>query len=479
MKEGYIKQEDRKKILLITDDIRVHSGVAQVGRETVINTAHRYNWVQIAGAISHPDKGKIQDLSEDTNTHTGLKDSYVKLYPTDGYGDERLVRAVIKDEKPDAIFLITDPRYFEWLFSIEDEIRNQIPIAYLNIWDDLPAPMYNQEFYDSCDALFGISKQTKCINELVLGDKAKEKIIKYIPHGLNHKKFYPIKENDPGYQNYLQFSNQYRLREGKDFVLFFNSRNIRRKCIPDAILAWKFFLDTLSKEERSKCKFILHTAAVDNNGTDLPAVINFLFPEGDSNITISSDKLSIEQMNYLYNAADGVILLSSAEGWGLALTESLLTGTPFIANVTGGMQDQMRFIDDKGKWYTNSPEIPSNHRKTYTKHGDWAFPVYPTNLSLVGSPKTPYIFDDRCSSEDAAKQIRALYDLSSSERKKIGNKGKEWALSDEAGFTAEKMGQRVIEGRDELFSTWKPRSKFTFHRDDEKVNKVLNHKLLY
>ena len=223
----------------------------------------------------------------------------------------------------------------------------------------------------------------------------------------------------------------------------------------------------------------MHTQPVDNNGTDLPAVINFLFPEGDSNITISSDKLSIEQMNYIYNAADAVILLSSAEGWGLALTESLLTGTPFIANVTGGMQDQMRFIDDKGKWYVNSPDIPSNHRKTYTEHGDWAFPVYPTNLSLVGSPKTPYIYDDRCSSEDAAKQIRALYDLPSSERKKLGNKGKEWALSDEAGFTAEKMGQRVIEGMEELFSTWKPRSKFTFHRDDEKSNKVLNHKLLY
>ena len=139
----------------------------------------------------------------------------------------------------------------------------------------------------------------------------------------------------------------------------------------------------------------------------------------------------------------------------------------------------MRFIDDKGKWYVNSPDIPSNHRKTYTEHGDWAFPVYPTNFSLVGSPKTPYIYDDRCSSEDAAKQIRALYDLPSSERKKLGNKGKEWALSDEAGFTAEKMGQRVIEGMEELFSTWKPRSKFTFHRDDEKSNKVLNHKLLY
>ena len=54
MKEGYIKQKDRKNILLLTDDIRVHSGVAQIGREIVTNTSHRYNWTQLAGAIKHP-----------------------------------------------------------------------------------------------------------------------------------------------------------------------------------------------------------------------------------------------------------------------------------------------------------------------------------------------------------------------------------------------------------------------------------------
>ena len=66
MKEGYIKKDKRKKILLLTDDIRTHSGVAQVGRETVLNTCHRYNWVQLAGSIEHPEKGQIIDLSADT-----------------------------------------------------------------------------------------------------------------------------------------------------------------------------------------------------------------------------------------------------------------------------------------------------------------------------------------------------------------------------------------------------------------------------
>jgi hypothetical protein len=169
MKEkfSYLPKEQRKKILLICDDIRVHSGVATVAREIIINTCHHFNWVNIAGAIQHPEKGKHLDLSADTNATEGIEDSSVFIYPTDGYGSPELIRHMMQLEKPDAIMLITDPRYFEWLFMIENEIRKQIPIIYLNIWDDYPAPLYNKAFYESCDALLAISKQTKLINELV------------------------------------------------------------------------------------------------------------------------------------------------------------------------------------------------------------------------------------------------------------------------------------------------------------------------
>ena len=476
MKEGYIKKEDRKNILLLTDDIRVHSGVAQIGREIIINTSHRYNWVQLAGSVKHPDKGKRLDISEDTNSKAGITDSSVILFPTDGYGNPDLLRGVVESENIDAIFLITDPRYFQWVFQMENQIRKKIPIAYLNIWDSLPAPMYNKEFYESCDALFGISKQTKNINEIVLGEKGKNKVIKYIPHGLNNEIFRPIDKNDKELKELKKY-----LSKGKDynFTLLFNSRNIRRKSIADSILAWKLFLDELPKEKREKCNFILHTEPVSEHGTDLGAVVEFLFPEDDHNIAISNDKFTTEQMNLLYNSVDGVILISSAEGWGLALTESLLTGTPFIANVTGGMQDQMRFENDKGEWIDFTPDFPSNHKGTYTKHGEWVLPVYPTNLSIVGSPQTPYIYDDRCSAEDAAKQILNLYNMGDEARKDIGKKGLEWALSDEAGLTAKKMSNRIIEGMDELFDTWEPREKFEFLKDTDFEKKVLKHKLIY
>tara|TARA_R110000796_G_scaffold93917_3_gene198558 strand:- start:4129 stop:5139 length:1011 start_codon:yes stop_codon:yes gene_type:complete len=336
--------------------------------------------------------------------------------------------------------------------------------------------MYNKEFYESCDALFGISKQTKAINEIVLGDRGKNKVIKYVPHGLNNKIFRPLDKTNEELQKFKK-----HLSKGKDcdFMLLFNSRNIRRKSISDTILAWKLFLDELTPEKREKCTLVLHTEPVSEHGTDLGAVIEYMFPEGNGNVVISADKLTTEQMNMMYNCADSVILISSAEGWGLALTESLLSGTPFIANVTGGMQDQMRFEDEDGNWVDFNKDIPSNHRGTYTKHGKWVLPTFPSNLSIVGSPVTPYIYDDRCSFEDASLKIMEMYKMGDEERRERGKAGMEWALSDEAGFTSEKMSNRIIEGLDELFDTWKPREKFEFLKDTDFESRVLKHKIIY
>ena len=473
---AYLPQNERKKILLICDDIRVHSGVATVARELVLNTAQHFNWVNIGGAINHPEAGKRMDLSTDTNATANLTDSSVTLYPTNGYGDVRLIRQLIQIEKPDAIFLITDPRYFIWLFQIENEIRKKMPIIYLNIWDDYPAPMYNKAYYESCDALLAISKQTKNINTLVLGDKAKNKIIEYVPHGLNENIFKPLDVNTPELK---EFKKKLFGNKEIDFALFFNSRNIRRKQIPDAMLAYKLFIDGLSEEQAKRCAFVLHTQVVDDNGTDLEAVRELLF--GDDlkyNIIFSPHMLPADQMNLLYNSTDCQILLTNNEGWGLSLTEALLAGNPIIANVTGGMQDQMRF-SKKDKWIDFDADFPSNHNGTIKEHGEWAFPVYPTNRSIQGSPLTPYIWDDRCNAEDAAEQIKAVYNLSKEERKTRGLKGRDWALSDEAGFTSSNIGKKVITTLDKLFKTWKPRKKYELVNTNEVKPKTVPHKLVY
>lgn len=477
----YIPKEQRKKIMLLCDDIRVHSGVATVAKEIVIHTCHHFNWVQVAGAISHPEKGKKIDLSEATNKEANISDASVFSYPVDGYGNNQEIQNLLSIEKPDALMLITDPRYFQHIFNMEDTIRKQCPIVYLNIWDDYPAPRYNQPYYEACDLLMGISKQTVNINKLVLTDvDTSKKVFKYVPHGLNHEHYFPIDKNHDQYQEYIKFRNDLFKGKQVNFVMFFNSRNIRRKQIPDSMLAFRSFLDSLPYEEALKCRFVLHTEISSDHGTDLNKVNEYLFGEKyEDVIKFSLTKLDRKSLNFLYNIADVQILLTSNEGWGLTLTESMLAGTPFIANVTGGMQDQMRFEDKEGKWFTPNAEIPSNHKGTFKKHGEWAFPVYPTSRSIQGSPPTPYIFDDRCKWEDACDRIKEIYSLSREARKAKGLKGREWAISDEAGFTAKHQGQRVMEAFDELFEIWEPREDYEIVNATEYKGKFLNHEITY
>src|SRR6056300_801570 len=98
-RNGYIKKEDRKTILLLCDDIRMHSGIATMAREFVVGTAHRYNWINLGAGINHPEAGKVLDLSNDVNTKAGIEDANVRIIPNNGYGDAMMVRQLINNFK--------------------------------------------------------------------------------------------------------------------------------------------------------------------------------------------------------------------------------------------------------------------------------------------------------------------------------------------------------------------------------------------
>ena len=476
MKEGYIPQAQRKKVLLLCDDIRMTSGISTMAREIVLGTAHHFNWANIGGAISHPDQGKRFDLNGDTNKFAEIDDASVTLYPISGYGDPQLVRQMIDFEKPDVLMIFTDPRYWVWLFQIENEIRRKIPIVYLNIWDDYPAPLYNEAYYESCDGLMAISKQTLNINKLVLGDKAKDKVLDYIPHGINEKMFYPVNDKK-------ELNNIKKTIFGEkeyDFILMFNSRNIRRKQVPDTMAAFKVFLDKLPKEKADKCALILHTQPIDEHGTDLYAVRDMLFDDNQVDQIYFSDlRIPTPDLNLIYNISDAVILLTSNEGWGLSLTEGMMCGKMIIANVTGGMQDQMRFVDENGKWIDFDAEFCSNHFGKYKTCGEWAIPVFPSNMSIQGSPQTPYIFDDRCDFRDAANAIMEVYEMGYDERERRGKLAHEWVMSDESMMSAKNMSKNIIKHIDKVLVTWKPKPKFELIKIEPLKRKHIRHKLIY
>lgn len=480
MKEGYIKKEERKKILLLSDDIRMTSGISTMAREIVLGTAHRFNWVNVGAALNHPDQGKHLDISQDTNNSIGIPDASVFIYPTNGYGSPELIRTLIERENPDTIMFFTDPRYWIWLFQMENEIRKKIPMIYLNIWDDYPAPIYNKPYYESCDSFMAISKQTLNINRLVLGDTAKDKILRYVPHGINENVFFPITE-------FMKDANEKLEAKKKDifksfnpeFVLFYNARNIRRKSTSDLIAAYSVFCDMIGKEKAKKCAFLLHTDIADENGTDLSVVRDLLCDPEYQKVFFDPARYTPEGMNLLYNMADVTALISSNEGWGLSLTESMMAGRMIIANVTGGMQDQLRFEDENGKWIDFDEKFCSNHFGKYKKHGEWGVGVFPNNMSIVGSIPTPYIFDDRCDFRDVAKAIKEVYDLPVEERKRRGLAGREWVTSEESMMSAKHMCDNVVSTVEDTLKSFKPRKDFELIKVQKLERKKILHPLTY
>jgi len=447
----------KKKILLMSDDLRMHSGVATVSKDIVFETLHEYDWVQMGGAIKHPEAGKIVDMSQHLQKDFGIKDGYLKVYPVDGYGNEDLLRDVIRIEKPDAILHYTDPRFWIWFYNMEAEIRQTTPIFYYNIWDDLPDPQYNTNYYKSSDLLMGISKQTYGINKRLLPDY-KDWQITYVPHGISKRRFNTVEDDNV---SLIDFDSKHGIGN-KKFKILYSNRNIRRKQPGDVMLAYKYFMDGLTPEQREECVLVFHCSPVDDNGTDLPRVHRHLCPDYDVCFTYQTDgrPFGDTDMNLLFNSADVYINLASNEGFGLGSAEALTVGTPIIVNVTGGLQDQCGFKKD-GKFLTAEDyvELGSNHKGTYTEHGEWVFPVYPTNRSLQGSPMTPYIFDDRCQPEDAAVQLKKLYDLGREERKRLGSLGTEYCK--ENLMTSKAMGQEFISSMNGAFDNWKPKEKYT------------------
>lgn len=457
----------KKKILLLSDDLRMASGIATMSKELVVGTAHKYDWFQVGAAINHPEQGKVLDVSEDIRNRYGIADANVKILPWNGYGNPDLLRQLMNSEQPDAILHFTDPRYWTWLYEMEHEIRQNCPILYYTIWDDLPDPLYNRNYYESCDWLGCISRQTYGIVTRLTSrtDKPtwkphKDWQVTYVPHGINTEVYKPLTEEEISAElrKDLFGDKEY------EFVLYWTNRNIRRKQPADVIMAFKEFCENIGPEKAEKVALVMHTQPVDENGTDLPAVYKTLASE--CNIIFSDKRRLQDELNQFYNMVDCTINIANNEGFGLTTAESVMAGTPIIVNVTGGLQDQCGFrFKDSGKLLTEDDyvQIGSLHNwrewMDRVSWGEWVIPVWSKAQSLAGSVPTPYIWDDRVDIYDVAKAIEEMYNTPKEERKKAGLKGREAFIGD-MGLSHTNMCNKLIDGIESTFQNWTPRQRF-------------------
>ena len=285
----------------------------------------------------------------------------------------------------------------------------------------------------------------------------------HIPHGVDPDLF---KKADSTEEINLMMDIRAKMFQATNddvkFVVLYNSRNIRRKMTGDVILAFQKFVRELPEEERKTVRLILHTQPRDENGTDLPAIIRDIASDVGQNVVFSHQRVDTLTLNRIYNIADVIINLASNEGFGISTLEGMLAEKMTVANVTGGLQDQMGFRDEKGEYLHEDVHYQtdwgSNSDGKYKEHGEWANPIWPNNFALNGSIPTPYIFDSRCDWREAAQKLREVYDLPKEERARRGKLAREYALN--GAFNSKEMCRRFMTGFDHVFENWKPRKRY-------------------
>lgn len=389
------------KILTLSDHPLSPSGVGTQTKyfcESLLKTG-RYSFISLGGAIKHNNYNPVhvEPYGEDW-----------KIIPVDGYGTQEMIRSIIRTEKIDLIWFMTDPRFWGWLWEIENEIRPMCPMVYHHVWDNFPAPQFNRNFYLSNDHIVTISKVTHEIVKKV----APEVNATYLPHSVNPDIFKPLSD--------LQIqeirNNSLQEEDRKKVIFFWNNRNARRK--QSGTLVW-WFKEWLDKEAlHDKAALIMHTEPKDPHGQDLEHIINHLGLK-DRQIMLSTKKLPTEHLANLYNLVDCTINISDAEGFGLATLESLSCGTPIVATMTGGLQEQVT-------------------------DGDIEFGVglVPRAKSVIGSQQVPYIYEDRVDKAQFHSALSKIYKMGAEERRHLGTLGREHV---EENYNFHKLQQKWVE----------------------------------
>ena len=399
------KLTEKMKIITISDSPLAPSGVGTQTNymiQSLLKTGN-YEFISIAGAIKHQNYNPIK--TEEWG------DQWV-IIPVDGYGTPEQIRSMIRNEKPDALWFMTDPRFFGWLWEIEDEVRPLCPMVYYHVWDNYPYPKFNEPLYSSTDVIATISKVTDNIVRNVSPDVE----CVHIPHAVPDDTFKPLE------QDMIDALRTDNLGDEKDkFICFWNNRNARRKQSGTLIHWWKKFLDKVGHD---KAKLIMHTDVRDPYGQNLQSIIeNLGLTNGE--VVFSQNKISLKDMAAFYNMSDVTLNISDAEGFGLATLESLSCGTPIVVTMTGGLQEQ---VTDGDNWF--------------------GVGIEPCSKAIIGSQEIPYIYEDRISEEDFVAALEKMYNMTSEERKELGAKGREHVLNN---YSFELYGKRW----DDLFKNLK------------------------
>jgi len=352
------------KNLLFFGDFNCTTGFGNVSKELVENWAKDKSLKIVVFAIN--DYGKEPyDYLPNVKVIPAMSSVLADEPKDDVYCRLQFLRLLMHNDF-DVVFCLNDIEIFnemgEHLRNVKIEKKKQNKPSFKSMVyfpvDSEPRPVDLKilDFFDEVITYTEYAK--KVLTPLTTPSNAKR--IKVIPHGCNTKDFYPLSDEEK-----LKAKLEI-VGEGKEETFLFGTvnRNSARKDLGSLILGFS----TFKRNSGANAVLYLHCNPLDPSGINIYRLcerlglqigVDVLLPK-EHNENKGCDN---SDLNRIYNAFDCFITTTTAEGWGLTVTEAMATKTLVVcpqhtslSEITDFGNNTISFMFNQANVYVNDFE---------------------------------------------------------------------------------------------------------------------------
>ena len=320
-----VHKQAKPKNVLFYGDFNCDTGFGQVSKELVNNWAKDKNLKIVVFAINDFGENPYEYLPNVVvipalSTSKDKKDIYCRI--------EFL--AILFENDFDVVFCLNDIEIFNEMGEhLENVKRIKLQLNKPNFKSMVYFPIDSEprltdlKVLSIFDEVITYTQYAKGVMKPLVSNTQYKKI-KVIPHGCNTTDFFPLTEEEK-----LQAKLEL-LGEGNEDTFLFGSvnRNSARKDLASLIMGFAMFKHT----SQANAVLYLHCNPLDPSGINIFRLCNRVGLEVGKDVIVPKDYnenkgYDVAKLNRIYNAFNCFITTTTAEGWGLTITEAMATKT--------------------------------------------------------------------------------------------------------------------------------------------------------
>jgi glycosyltransferase involved in cell wall biosynthesis len=319
-----VVHKKKRKELLLYADFDCVTGFAQVAKNLVDNWSKDEDLIITVFALNNHSQQPYM-YKENVKVIPAITSSMEKK---DYLCRIELLNIIYKIDF-DVVFFLNDIEVFsqmeEHLLKVKNEKKKEKrppfkSIIYFPI-DSEPRPS-DLKVLNFFDEVVTYTEYAKGVMKPILSDTQFKKV-KVISHGVDTNVFYPVPMFDVAKQAQLGIPIN---KDEKPFIFGTVNRNSARKDLASLIVGFALF----KHPSNANAVLYLHCNSNDRAGINIERLCDRVGLEFGKDVIVPKDfnenkGVSSEELNLIYNSFDCFVTTTTAEGWGLSVTEAMAT----------------------------------------------------------------------------------------------------------------------------------------------------------